>query len=127
MGAKFFVLLNQWGQIVRWNCSPANLHDTVFHCEIEDFQEKMIVLADTGFHAKEGDPTNLKICSRGQWNERMLSETTFSLFEATLDLKKIDRRLRQTLCAHLAYVAAIYNICINWTGQVQLSLVDFAL
>ena len=53
VGAKFFVLLNSWGQVVRWNCCAANLHDTVFHCAIEDFDEQMIVLADTGFHAKE--------------------------------------------------------------------------
>ena len=65
VGAKFFVLLNQWGQVVRWNCCAANQHDTIFHCAIEDFQEQMIVLADTGFHAKHGDPTNLKLCPRG--------------------------------------------------------------
>ena len=60
VGAKFFLLLNQWGQVVSWNCAGANVHDTAFHdtafhCEIESVQEQMLVLADTGFHAKEGD------------------------------------------------------------------------
>ncbi|MBW3638220.1 MAG: transposase, partial [Armatimonadetes bacterium] len=102
VGAKFFVLLNQWGQIVRWNCCSANIHDTVFHCVIEDFEEKMVVLADTGFKAKDDNPTNLKICKRGTWNERMLVETAFSLFEGILNLKKQDHRLKPNLATRLA-------------------------
>jgi hypothetical protein len=49
-----------------------------------------------------------------------------SLFEGVLQLKKLDRRLSHTLTSHLAYAAAIYNICIHWNGKVLLSLVDFA-
>src|SRR2546427_7024691 len=30
--------------------------------------------SDTGFHAAEGDPTNLKLCPRGEWQNRMLVE-----------------------------------------------------
>jgi hypothetical protein len=30
----------------------------------------MVVLSDMGLHAKEGDPQNLKLCRRGEWNER---------------------------------------------------------
>ncbi len=127
VGAKFFVLLNSWGQVVRWSCCAANLHDTLFHCVIEDFTDKMLVLADTGFHAKEGDPSNLKLCERGTWNERRLIETAFSLFEGVLGLKKQDHRLKPNLATRLAYCAAIYNICTQWTGEVSLSLVNFAL
>ena len=36
---------------------------------------RMIVLSDTGFHAAEGDPANLKLCQRGEWEDRMLVET----------------------------------------------------
>ena len=39
----------------------------------------MIVLSDTGFHAAEGDPTNLKLCQRGEWEDRMLVETVLSM------------------------------------------------
>ena len=39
----------------------------------------MIVLTDTGFHAKTGDPTNMKVCPRGTWNTRMLVETVLSM------------------------------------------------
>ena len=92
------------------------------------------MLADTGFHAKAGDPQNLKLCPRGTWNERMLIETAFSLFETAfslfegvMGLKKQDHRLKPHLATRLAYCAAIYNICTGWTGQVTLSLVNFAL
>jgi len=34
-----------------------------------------MVLSDTAFHAAEGDPTNLKLCQRGAWEDRMLVET----------------------------------------------------
>jgi len=36
------------------------------------------VLSDTAFHAKAGDPANLKLCGRGRWNTRMLVETVLS-------------------------------------------------
>ena len=35
----------------------------------------MIVLSDTGFHAAAGDPANLQLCQRGEWEDRMLVET----------------------------------------------------
>jgi hypothetical protein len=34
---------------------------------MEDFQEKMIILADKGFKAKAANPSKLKICQRGKW------------------------------------------------------------
>jgi hypothetical protein len=48
----------------------------------------MIVLSDTGFHAAEGDPTNLKLCPRGEWQDRMLVETVLSMLTLVCHLKK---------------------------------------
>jgi hypothetical protein len=39
----------------------------------------MIILRDTAFHAAEGDPANLKLCQRGEWQDRMLVETVLSM------------------------------------------------
>lgn len=127
VGAKWFVLLNQNGQVVRIGCCSANCHDTIFQCVIETFEKEMIVLADKGFHAKEGDPVNLKICERGQWNERMLIETLFSVCEGVLDMKKMDYRLKHSLRARLHYTAAALNICMNWTGNIQFDFANFKL
>src|SRR5437660_11026957 len=32
-------------------------------------------LSDTAFHATEGDPSNLQLCQRGEWEDRVLVET----------------------------------------------------
>lgn len=127
IGAKLCLLLNAQGQVVGWQCHSANVYDAAFHPLIAHFQEQMIVLADTGFHARHGDPQNLKVCPKGKWNERMLIETVFSLFTTVLRLKKLAHRVWKALQARLAYVVAAYNLCINWSGQVKLELAPFAL
>jgi hypothetical protein len=50
--------------IVAWDCGPANLHDPAFHGLIAVFEDDMIVLTDTGFHAQAGDPPNMNPCAR---------------------------------------------------------------
>lgn len=127
VGQKFFVLLNQFGEVVRVCCCAANRHDTIFQCIIETFEDDMIVLADSGFHAREGDPKNLKLCPRGQWNERMLIETLFSACEGVFNMKKMDYRLKHCLRTRLQYTAAALNLCMNWTGTIQLNFKDFKL
>ena len=133
VGAKLGLLCNGLGQIVNWQCETANVYDATFHPLLEEVQEKMIVLCDSGFHAKKGDPTNCKICKickickKGKWNQRMIVETIFSLFTRILNLKHLTHRTWNGLKARLAYVTAAFNICINWTGNVKLSIKDFAL
>ncbi len=41
------------------------MHDTAFHDLIADVQHDLVVLTDTEFHAKDGDPANMKPCKRG--------------------------------------------------------------
>lgn len=127
VGQKWFVLLNGKGEVVRIGCCSANCHDTHFQCIIESFEDEMIVLGDKGFHAKHGDPVNLKICERGQWNERMLIETVFSACEGVLHMKKMDYRIKHSLRARLQYTAAALNLCMNWTGQTLLNFAHFKL
>ena len=61
VGGKRCFILNQWGLICAWDCATANIHDTHFHPLIAQFQDQMIVLTDTGFHAKTGDPANMNV------------------------------------------------------------------
>jgi hypothetical protein len=75
VGGKLCFILNQWGLICAWDWATANVYDAHFHPLIAQFDGQMIVLTDTGFHAKTGDPTNMKVCPRGTWNTRMLVET----------------------------------------------------
>ncbi|MFO1349611.1 MAG: hypothetical protein U1F68_02540 [Gammaproteobacteria bacterium] len=75
VGVKLGVLLNRLGLVVGWVWATDNMHDKHFAVLVEAAREQMVVLADHGFHATVGDPPNLKLCQRGQWNERMLVET----------------------------------------------------
>jgi hypothetical protein len=43
------------------------------------FQDQMVIGVDMPFHAKAGDPVNLKLCRRGEWNQRMMVETVLSM------------------------------------------------
>ena len=79
VGGKLCLVLNQWGLIVGWACATANVADNTFQWLIRQVEERMIVLSDTGFHAAEGDPSNLKLCQRGEWQDRMLVETVLSM------------------------------------------------
>lgn len=115
------------GRIVSFEVAGANVHDTTFHPMIEQWKEKMIVLADKGFKAKEENPSNLKICPKGEWNERMIVETVFSLFTVVLKMKKLTHRLLAPLQARLAYACAVFNLCTAWNGEVKLELAPFAL
>lgn len=47
-------ILNQWGLICGWDCATANVYDAHFHPLIRQFEDRMIVLTDTGLHAKTG-------------------------------------------------------------------------
>ena len=93
VGAKFVVIVNNQGRIVRWLCASASCRDSVFCGMIDHLRGQMIVLADQGFHGKEGDPDNLLVCKRAQWNEGMLIETIFSLFTRVLGIKKLSNRM----------------------------------
>lgn len=127
IGAKLGLLCNGTGQVVSWQCDTANVYDAAFHPLLEGVQEKMIVLCDSGFYSRKGSPTNLKVCKKGKWNQRMIVETVFSLFTRVLNLKHLTHRTWNGLNARLAYVTAAFNICINWSGNVKLSIKDFAL
>lgn len=62
--------LESLGQIIGWVWTPANAHGNWFHPLVEVFQDKTVLSVDGRFHAALGAP-NLKICKRGEWNDRM--------------------------------------------------------
>ena len=90
VGGKRCFLLNQWGLVVAWECGTAHVADTTFQWLIRQFEERMIVLSDTGFHAAAGDPSNLKLCQRGEWQDRMLVETVLSMLTLVAGSGKRD-------------------------------------
>ena len=119
VGMKLCWLINDWGEVVGWAWDTANVHDQVFLPLVATLTEKSIVLADTGFNCAAGVPTNLKMCARGTWNERMLVETTLSMVTMVCGLKKVFHRTCQYFQARLAYVAAMFNALLALNRVLQ--------
>ncbi len=101
---------------------------------IRQFEEQMIVLSDTGFHAAEGDPANLKLCQRGEWQDRMLVETVLSMLTLVCHFKQVMHRGWAYFQARLAFTMAAFNVLVLWhgfqpyaSGFVPLSIAEFSL
>src|SRR6266849_1012566 len=134
VGGKLCLLLNQWGLVVAWECATANVADTTFQGLIRQFEERMIVLSDTGFHATEGDPSNLKLCQRGAWQDRLLVETVLSMLTLVSHFKKAMHRGWAYFQARLAFTMAAFNVLVQWhglqpnaSGFIPLSMAEFSL
>jgi hypothetical protein len=134
VGGKLCLLLNQYGLVVGWDCATANVADNTFQWLIHQVDGRMIVLSDTGFHAAEGDPANLKLCPRGEWQDRMLVETVLSMLTVVCHFKKVMHRGWEYFHARLAFTMAAFNVLVQWhgllpnaSGFVPLSMAEFSL
>src|ERR671925_512045 len=134
VGGKLCLLLNQWGLIVGWDCDTANVADNTFQWLIQQVDGRMIVLSDTGFHAAEGDPSNLKLCQRGEWEDRILVETVLSMLTLVCHVKKVMHRGWAYFHARLTFTMAAFNVLVQWhglqptaSGFVPLSIAEFSL
>ena len=92
------------GCVVAWDCAIANVPDKLFHPLIRQFEERMIILSDMGFHAAEGDPANLKLCQHGEWNDRILMETVLAMLTVGCRLRKSC-----TGCGRLPHPARVHH------------------
>ena len=134
VGGKLCLVLNHLGLVCAWDCATANVSDTRFQPLAQSFQDQMVILADTAFHAKEGDPVKLKLCQRGEWNERMMVETVLSMLTLVCHFKKLSHRVWDYFRARLAFTMAAFNLLVQWdglqpdeNGQVHLSIAQFSL
>lgn len=133
VGGKRCVVLHQGGVVCAWECATANVHDAPFHPLIAQFVDTMMVLTDTGFHAKTGDPVNMKVGQRGTWNGRMLVETIFSLLTTVFHGKKVRQRVWAYFPARVAWTMAAFNLLAQWGLEVDdhnfihLSIAEFSL
>lgn len=134
VGGKVAYIVNQRGLVVAWDCAPANVYDAVFHPLIADFADDMVVLTDMGFHAKTGDPANMKPCPRGTWNERMVVEMVLAMLTTVCHFKHLSHRVWSQFLARLSFTMAMFNILVQWhglqpdnEGHIRLSLAEFSL
>jgi hypothetical protein len=94
----------------------------------------MIVLSDTGCHAAEGDPANLTLGQRGEWQDRILVETVLFMLTVICHFKKVRHRVWEYCHARLAFTMAAFNVLVQWdglrptaSGFVPLSIAEFSL
>lgn len=134
VGGKLAFVLNRFGLIVDWACDTANVYDATFQPLIAQFEAEMVILTDTGFHAKTGDPANMKVCRRGTWNVRMVVETVLSMLTTVCHFKKVGHRVWRYFRARLAFTMAAFNVLAQWhglqpdeNGFVPLSIAEFSL
>lgn len=134
VGGKLGFVLNQFDLTCDWDCATANVYDATFQPLIAQFEKEMIVLVDSNFHARTGDPMNLKICPRGTWNVRMVIEMVLSILTTVCHFKKIGHGVRKYFQARLAFMVAAFNVLAQWNGLksdangfVSLSIAEFSL
>lgn len=134
VGGKLGLLLNKFGLVVAWDCQTANVYDNKFQPLVRQVEEQMIVFGDTAFHAAAGDPSNLKLCERGEWNDRMLVETVLSMLTVVNHFKKVMHRMWDYFQARVAFTMAAFNMLAQWYGLpvnedgfVPLSIAEFSL
>jgi hypothetical protein len=134
VGGKLCLLVNQYGLVVGWDCATTNVADNTFQWLIRQVDGRMIVLSDTAFHAAKGDPANLKLCRRGEWEDRILVETVLSMLTVVLHFKRVMHRVWAYFQARLAFAMAAFNVLVQWygfqpnaSGFQPLSMAEFSL
>ncbi len=134
MGVKLAYIVNQRGLVVAWDSAPANVYDAVFHPLIADFADDMVMFTDMGFHAKAGDPPNMKPYPRNTWNVRMVVETVLAMLPRVCQVKKLSQGRWPYVVARLSFTMALFSLLVQWDGlqlgdggHVSLSFAQFSL
>ena len=133
VGGKLCLILHPWGLLGAGDCAPANVHDTPVQPLMAQFDGQMMVLTDTGFQAKTGDPVNRKVCPRGPWNTRLLGETVLSRLTTVCHSQKMGQRVWASFRARVAWTMAVLNLLARWGMErdehdmMRLSIAEFSL
>lgn len=134
IGVKLCWLLNKYGQVVGWDWDTMNTHDQQFHPVAETVADTSVVFADEGFRSKAGVPSNMKLCKKGTWNERMFVETALSMVTVVCDLKRIRHRLHDYIATRLASMGAMFNVLLDVfhdlhpdADPMHMSIAEFSL
>jgi len=111
VGMRVVTVVSPKGDILDWTVDASNVHDKHFAWLAKGLAVQ--VLCDTGFHSREGDPENLKICQRGEQNERMVVESVFSLCKRLLGLNHIEARSRAGFELAISSIFALFNLLLE--------------
>ena len=135
VGGKLCLLLNHLGLVVDWDCDTANVYDgSALEHIVDSVADEMVVFADEGFDKVDGFPSNLRLCKRGEWNDRMMIETVLSMLTLVCGFKKVMHRAWTYFKTRVGLTMALFNILVQWHGLpaqedgfVPLSIAKFSL
>ncbi len=135
VGGKLCLLLNHLGLVVDWDCDTANVYDgSAFQHIVDSIVNEMVVFADEGFDKVDWFPANLRVCKRGEWNDRMMIETVLSMLTLVCGFKKVMHRAWTYFKTRVGLTMALFNILVQWHGLpaqedgfVPLSIAEFSL
>jgi hypothetical protein len=101
---------------------------------VDGVADEMVVFADVHFSKKGWDPSNLRLCQRGEWNDRMMVETVLSMLTLVCHFKKVMHRVWTYFKSRVGYTMALFNLLVHWHGLqpdddgfVRLSIAEFSL
>ena len=135
VGGQLCLLVNHLGLVVNWACDEAHVYDgSAFQDLVDGIADQMVVFGDRHFVREGWHPSNLRVCKRGEWNERMRIESVFSMLTRVCGLKRLTHRVWDYFEMRLAYVVAMFNLLVQWDGLpadedgfVRLSIARFSL
>lgn len=135
VGGKLCYLLNHLGLIVSWACATANVYDgSAFQPLVDEVADDMVVFADMSFEKQDWLPANLRLCKRGEWNERMVIETVLSMLTYVCDFKRSRHKVWDYFETKVGFTMALFNLLVQWDGLpadengfVPLSIAEFSL
>src|SRR5262249_16733960 len=113
VGVKLCWILNSFGQVCGWIWDTMNCPDQDFLDFLGAWDGQAILVAEWGFGCADGVPANIKLCKKGTWNDRMAVETSFSLVTVVCQAKKIFHRTQDYIETRLAYLVAMFNVCLR--------------
>jgi hypothetical protein len=133
-GGQWWRRLHQGGVIVAWAWATAHVADHTLQWVVRPGADRMMVLRATAGHAAEGDPTNLTLCQRGEWEDRIRVETGWSLLPFVGHVKQGLPRVWEDGQARLAFPMAACHVLVQWqgfspnaSGCVPLSVAELSL
>ena len=134
IGFRLWWLLDTYGRVVEWYWLDLSHPDHDYNSLTASFDEQTIALHDFGFRDAKGLPSNIKICKKGTWNERMVVETSFSMLTVVCNAKKFFHRVADYIWAHCAYLTAMFNVLSTLFHQLhpdqspfKMSIAEFSL
>lgn len=131
VGRKLNIAINGNLEIIGYADEKDNECDNIFDDQFSKIEG--IMLTDNNYRRSEkngGTPENIKICPRGEWNDRMIIETLNSLWVRICKIKKCFHRTVEGFKARMRYLVALTNIILNLNeglGFKRLSMVQWAL